>query len=147
MTREQILITREDKKQLQRILPRLAGGEYADREDLALLAEEIERATEVEPNDMPSDVVTLNSTARVIDLESGESQDYTIVLPGEADYEAGRISVLAPLGTALLGYGVGDEIEWEVPRGVRRLRIDAVLFQPEAAAHGDDGHSEGVRSE
>lgn len=99
------------------------------------LGDEIERATEVDPSDMPSDVVTLNSTTRVTDLESGEARDYTVVMPGEADYEAGRISVLAPLGTALLGYRVGDEIEWEVPRGVRRLRIDAVLFQPEAAAH------------
>lgn len=138
MTREQILITREDKKRLQRILPRLAGGEYADREDLVLLSEELERATEVEPDDMPPDVVTLNSTVRVSDLENGQSQDYTVVMPGEANYEAGRISVLAPLGTALLGYRVGDEIEWEVPRGVRRLRIDAVLYQPEAAAHSPD---------
>lgn len=141
MTREQILITREDKKRLQRILPRLAGGDYADREDLVLLAEEIERATEVEPADMPPDVVTLNSTARVTDLETGESRDYTIVMPGEANYEAGRISVLAPLGTALLGYRVADEIEWEVPRGVRRLRIDAVLYQPEAAGQMGEGRT------
>lgn len=134
MTREQILITREDKRRLLRILPRI-GTEYVDREDLILLAEEIERAVEVEPDDVPADVVTLNSTARVTDLENGATTDYTIVMPGEANYEAGKISVLAPLGTALLGYRVGDEIEWEMPRGVRRLRIDAVLFQPEAAAH------------
>ena len=134
MTRDQILITREDKKRLLRVLPRL-GTEYAHREDLALLGEELERAIEVEPDDVPSDVVTLSSTVRVTDLENGASMDYTIVMPGEANYDAGRISVLAPLGTALLGYRVGDEIEWEVPRGVRRLRIAAVLFQPEAAAH------------
>ena len=134
MTREQILITREDKKQLLRVLPRI-GTDYADREDLVVLAEELERAVEVEPEAVPADVVTLNSTVRVIDLESSAAMDYTIVMPGEANYDAGRISVLAPLGTALLGYRVGDEIEWEVPRGVRRLRIEAVLFQPEAEAH------------
>ena len=134
MTREQMLITREDKKRLLRVLSRI-GTEYADREDLVLLGEELERAVEVEPEAVPADVVTLNSTVRVIDLESSEATDYTIVMPGEANYEAGRISVLAPLGTALLGYRVGDEIEWDVPRGIRRLRIDAVLFQPEAAAH------------
>jgi regulator of nucleoside diphosphate kinase len=135
MTREQILITREDKKRLQRVLPRL-GTEYADREDLVLLGEELDRAVEVEPSAVPPDVVTLNSTVRVTDLENdGVAMDYTIVMPGEANYETGKISVLAPLGTALLGYRVGDEIEWEVPRGVRRLRIDAVLYQPEAAAH------------
>lgn len=133
MTREQILITREDKKQLLRVLPRI-GTDYADREDLVVLAEELERAVEVEAEAVPADVVTLSSTVRVIDLESSAAMDYTIVMPGEANYDAGRISVLAPLGTALLGYRVGDEIEWEVPRGVRRLRIDAVLFQPEAAA-------------
>ncbi len=134
MTREQILVTREDKKRLLRVLPRI-GTEYADREDLVLLGEELERAVEVEPEAVPADVVTLNSTVRVIDLESSEATDYTIVMPGEANYEAGRISVLAPLGTGLLGYRVGNEIEWDVPRGTRRLRIDAVLFQPEAAAH------------
>ena len=134
MTREQIFITREDKKRLLRVLPRL-GTEYADREDLVLLGEELERAVEVEPEAVPADVVTLSSTVRVTDLESSAAMDYTIVMPGEANYDAGRISVLAPLGTALLGYRVGDEIEWEVPRGVRRLRIDAVLFQQEAAAH------------
>jgi regulator of nucleoside diphosphate kinase len=133
MTREQILITREDKKRLLRVLPRI-GTEYADREDLVLLGEELARAVEVEPEAVPADVVTLNSTVRVMDLESSAAMDYTIVMPGEANYDAGRISVLAPLGTALLGYRVGDEIEWEVPRGVRRLRIEAVLFQPEAAA-------------
>jgi regulator of nucleoside diphosphate kinase len=134
MTREQILITREDKKRLLRVLPRL-GPEYADREDLALLGEELERAVEVEPDVLPPDVVTLNSKVRVTDLENATSMDYTIVMPGEANYDAGKISVLAPLGTALLGYRVGDEIEWEMPRGVRRLRIDAVLYQPEAASH------------
>jgi regulator of nucleoside diphosphate kinase len=133
MTREQILITREDKKRLLRVLPRL-GTEYAHREDLVLLGEELERAVEVEADAVPPDVVTLNSTVRVIDLENREAMDYTIVMPGEANYDAGRISVLAPLGTALLGYRVGDEIEWDVPRGIRHLRIDAVLFQPEAAA-------------
>lgn len=133
MARESIVITREDKKRLLRVMPRL-GTEYVDREDLVLLGEELDRAVEVEPDDVPDDVVTLNSTVRVRDLESGSSMDYTIVMPGEANYEAGRISVLAPLGTALLGYRVGDEIEWEVPRGIRRLRIEAVLFQPEAAA-------------
>jgi regulator of nucleoside diphosphate kinase len=88
----------------------------------------------VEPSAVPPDVITLNSTVRVTDLESGESTNYTVVMQGEANYEAGKISVLAPLGTALLGSRVGDEIEWEVPRGLRRLRIEEVLFQPEASA-------------
>src|SRR5687768_14321242 len=105
MNRETILITREDKKRLLYVLPRL-DTEYGDREDLQLLGDELARAVEVEPDDVPADVVTLNSTVRVTDLESGSSSDYTVVMPGEANYDAGRISVLAPLGTALLGYRV-----------------------------------------
>lgn len=132
MTREQIVITREDKKRLLSVLPRIQV-ESADREDLHLLAGEIARAVEVAPSEVPPDVVTLGSTARVTDLESGDAMELTVVMPGEADYDRGKISVLAPLGTALLGYRVGDEIEWEVPRGMRRIRVDAILFQPESA--------------
>jgi regulator of nucleoside diphosphate kinase len=62
----------------------------------------------------------------VTDLDSGREHEYTIVFPRDADLSAGRISVLAPIGTALLGYAEGDEIEWNVPGGVRRLRIDSV---------------------
>jgi regulator of nucleoside diphosphate kinase len=56
-----------------------------------------------------------------------------LVFPGEADYEEGRISTMAPIGTALIGYGAGDTVEWEVPAGIRRLKIEEILYQPEAA--------------
>jgi len=69
---------------------------------------------------------------RVTDLDGGHQRTLTLVLPGEADSSQGKISVLAPIGTALLGYRVGDTVEWRVPGGLRRFRIDAVLHQPEA---------------
>jgi regulator of nucleoside diphosphate kinase len=74
----------------------------------------------------------MNSRAELLDLESRERMDFTLVFPIDADIEAGRISVLAPLGTAMLGYRVGDEIIWKVPYGTRRLKVTAVHFQPEA---------------
>jgi regulator of nucleoside diphosphate kinase len=58
---------------------------------------------------------------------------FTLVFPAEADYERGRLSVLAPIGMALLGYRAGETVEWKVPSGVRRLKIEQVLYQPEAA--------------
>jgi regulator of nucleoside diphosphate kinase len=62
---------------------------------------------------------------------------YTLVFPRDANVDEGRISILAPLGTAILGYRVGEEFEWDVPSGKRRLRIAKVLYQPEAAGHYD----------
>jgi len=75
-------------------------------------------------------VVTLHAAVRVRDLESGERQELTLVSPREADVSAGRISVLAPLGTALIGYRQGDVVERLMPGGLRRLLIEEVLQAP-----------------
>ena len=74
----------------------------------------------------------MNSRAELIDLDSGERMEFTLVFPSDANIEAGKISALAPLGTAMLGYRVGDEFEWHVPYGTRRFKVNRVYFQPEA---------------
>ncbi len=66
-------------------------------------------------------------------FDSGKEMTIQLVFPSEADYERGKISIMAPIGTALIGYGVGDTVEWRVPAGIRRLKIQEVLYQPEAA--------------
>jgi regulator of nucleoside diphosphate kinase len=78
--------------------------------------------------------LTMNSTFRLRDLDTGADVVYTLVFPGEADSTNGKISMLAPIGTAVLGYRVGDVVEWEVPAGLReRLRVEEISYQPEAA--------------
>lgn len=77
----------------------------------------------------------MNSRLRVRDVDSGRDLTLTIVFPSDADLEQGKISIVAPIGTALLGYRVGDTVEWRVPAGVRRLKIEEILYQPEAAGH------------
>ena len=77
----------------------------------------------------------MRSTVRLKDLVSGEANTYSLVFPSEADFSQGKISVLAPIGTAILGYKSGDTIEWPVPSGVRKLKIDKILYQPEAAGN------------
>jgi regulator of nucleoside diphosphate kinase len=79
----------------------------------------------------------MNSKVRLRDLDTGEKETYTLVYPHEADASAGRISVLAPVGTAIVGNRVGDVIEWPVPAGLRRLKVEAVLDQPERAGEYD----------
>jgi len=104
------------------------------RAEMMALRGELERAEIVAPHEVPPGVITMNSRAELLDLDTNEHMEFTLVLPGEANIEEGKISVLAPLGTAMLGYGVGDEFEWTVPYGSRRLKVIRVHFQPEASA-------------
>jgi regulator of nucleoside diphosphate kinase len=75
----------------------------------------------------------MNSQVLLCDIDTLETMTYTLVFPKDADIDSGSISVLAPVGTAILGYRQGDIVEWPVPAGIRRLRIEKVLYQPEAA--------------
>ena len=98
---------------------------------------EINRAIVVAPQDIPGDVVTMNSTVSLEDLDTREDELFTLVFPENADLSQGKLSVFAPIGTALLGYKVGDIFEWEVPDGKRRLLIKKILYQPEASGDYD----------
>jgi regulator of nucleoside diphosphate kinase len=104
---------------------------------------EIERARIVKSTEVPEDVVTMNSRVRVRDLDSGDAVVFSLVYPsfpfaaGSDHLAEMTVSVLAPIGTAVLGYCVGDIIEWEVPAGARTLKVEDVEFQPEAAGRYD----------
>ena len=86
---------------------------------------------------MPADVITMNSRADLVDLDTGETVTFTLVFPQDANVEEEKISVLAPIGAGMLGYRVGDEFEWNVPQGVRRMKVAKVHYQPEAAGDFD----------
>lgn len=131
-SKDDLVFSSFDKERLTRLL-QATDTSAEDRAELEDFAREIERGAEVRPEEIPPDVVTMNSRVRLTDLESGSSHIYTIVFPSDADYDKGKISILAPLGTALLGYRVGDVVNWRVPQGDRRLRIDEIVYQPEAA--------------
>lgn len=132
MKNPNIIITAADKNELECILD--AAGKISDRAQFEFrgLKGEVERAEVVPSDQIPPDVITLNSTAELLDLETGEIMQFTLVLPKDARIEDGKISVLAPLGTAMLGYQAGDEFEWAVPYGHRRLRVLHIHFQPES---------------
>jgi regulator of nucleoside diphosphate kinase len=77
----------------------------------------------------------MNSTAQVRDLKTNEIMTFTLVFPAAANIDDGKISVLAPVGTAMLGHRAGEDFEWHVPAGPVRLRVEQLLYQPEAAGH------------
>lgn len=74
----------------------------------------------------------MNSRIKLRDVDTNEEMEFTLVFPGDSNVDEGKISVIAPIGTAILGYSAGDTIEWHVPAGKRRIRIEKILYQPEA---------------
>ncbi len=104
-----------------------------DNKHLEELSKELLRAEVVDSENIPADVITMNSRVRLVDLDSKEERIYTLVFPSEANIDENKISILAPIGTAMLGYRVGDTIKWQVPAGTRRLKVKAILYQPESA--------------
>jgi regulator of nucleoside diphosphate kinase len=128
-----IYITKPDYERLIKLIEIARERESdANREYVDRLEEELDRAELVQQSDIPADVITMRSTVRLKDLDTSEEMIYRLVFPTEANYDEGKISILAPIGTAMLGYRRGDMIEWQVPSGVRRLSVKEVLYQPES---------------
>lgn len=139
MRQNPILVSEADADRLRALLGAQDDSAH-DQAHLHQLKAELERAIVRLAEEVPADVITMHARVRVRDLATGREDEYTLVLPTEADIAARRVSVLAPLGTALLGYREGDEVEWRMPGGLRRLRIVQVTREPvsdrEAATPG-----------
>jgi regulator of nucleoside diphosphate kinase len=133
MEERTIYITEYDLKRLRELIEEAKQVERRGNEYLDSLDAELSRGKVVAPTGVPSDVVTMNSRVHLVDLDTHEEMVYTLVFPQEADRTQSKISVLAPIGTAMLGYRVGDTFTWQVPDGVRRLQVKEVLYQPEAS--------------
>jgi len=133
MHNAEIIVTRHDLHRLDGLLKAVSTAYRTDQEHLAKLKNELSRARIVDPKRVPGDVVTMNSRVRFRDLEEERDYVFSLVFPADADISQNRLSILAPVGAALLGYRVGDVVEWPVPSGTKRLRIEELVYQPEAA--------------
>jgi regulator of nucleoside diphosphate kinase len=131
MTEKILHITEHDRFRIQLLLTGLAANPRTNKLT-ASLRDELARSITV--SERSPDTAGLESTVDVRDLDSGEVDRFTLTLPEQADAAEGRLSILAPLGTALLGYSEGDEFSWEMPGGIRRLRIQRVQQPSEASA-------------
>ncbi len=125
---ETLIVTKTDFEKLSSLI-RSMSSDVAE-----LLDEELSRASVVSDNELPKDVVSMNSTVRFQDLDTGGETVVTLVYPHEAKIEENKISILAPVGSALIGLRVGQVIQWPVPNGKeKRLKVISVLYQPEPA--------------
>ena len=133
MAERMIHITKFDMDRLNELIDGLRLSPKANQANLDLLEKELYRGVLVDPQNIPRDVITMNSKVSITDTDSGEKMTYTLVFPSAANITESKLSVLAPLGMALLGYRTGDIIEWPVPSGIRKLKVDEIIYQPEAA--------------
>lgn len=128
--RPPLTLSRLDVERIESLLEKTPKGHF----DTASLADELLRANVVEPKDVPADVVTMNSTVVLRNETTGDEREITLVFPHEADGGGSKVSILAPVGSALLGLRVGDSIEWPMPGGhSATLHVLSIRFQPEAA--------------
>jgi len=131
----QIIITEKDRVRLQEIVSDILLTEVDGVDHVRALDAEMRRARVVPSGKVPSDVITMNSKV-VLSFDGGEDEEYTLVYPDEANLAENKLSVLSPVGTAILGYRAGDVVNWEVPEGNVTIAIKSVVYQPEAA--GDE---------
>ncbi len=122
-----LIITARDLAKLRHVI------DLHDTPTAEQLESELQRATVVDSHDVPPTVVTMNSEVVYEDCATGERRAVRIVFPNEADAGRGKVSVMAPIGSALIGLSVGQEIEWPVPGGRKRIRVVEIRYQPEAS--------------
>ena len=131
MTRPAIIINEFDAERIDRLLEQPA---YANSPVANALNDELDRAQMCAPEDMPHDVVSMNSQVRFRDLTTGEERVRTLVFPAQMTDSSSQLSVMAPVGAALLGLHAGSAIHWELPGGTStHLEVLELLYQPEAA--------------
>jgi regulator of nucleoside diphosphate kinase len=128
MSKKKVMIIKEEYNKLLEMIAEMdCSADDRAKERLEELEKELKACSIIDSTELPSDLVSMDSTVEFTDVDSGEVLKYTITWPETADFENNKISVLAPIGTALLGYKAGDEIEWKVPAGTKRFKINNIL--------------------
>jgi regulator of nucleoside diphosphate kinase len=141
MATRSIHVTSQDLQRLRHVIGSIANTSALDRGHIEMLSDELDRAIIIDNENIPADVIRMRTHVRIRDGSSQQSEEYTLVYPWEAIVNLNLLSVLAPLGTALLGYREGDCIDWQLPGGPRELRVEKVLRQLDFPTHTSRGSS------
>lgn len=128
-----IIISTLDRDRILQNIDKTRSSGTGVRVNLTPLLNELKRAKIMTPETMPSDVVTMRSIVKLVYKNTGKIMQVQLVYPNESDLTKNKISVFAPIATALLGYRKGDTVFWKVPGGEAELVIDEIIYQPEAS--------------
>jgi regulator of nucleoside diphosphate kinase len=118
-----VILLKHDFEILNAYVKNLQGMQVNEKENYSKLSQELKKAQIVDTEDFPGDVVRLDSTVVIKDLQTNREMTITIVLPQKADIKQKKVSVLAPIGTALIGFGKGQKVSWDVPSGKKDFKI------------------------
>lgn len=132
-----LIVNRLDYARIKKCIGDAQQFKSINKTDAEKLLNELNSAQIVEPEAVPSNVVTMNSIVKLSFLNNNQQVQFQIVYPDKANIKENKISIFSPIATALIGYKVKDEIEWIVPAGLTKIKIDKIIYQPEAAGDFD----------
>lgn len=128
-----IIVNRLDFQRILKQINEARQNKTIDAKEAEKLLNELNSATILDPRQIPGDVVTMNSVVKISFVDSGKQQEFKIVYPNESNFKEKKVSIFSPIATALIGFRVGDLIEWMVPAGLTKIKIDEIIYQPEAS--------------
>ncbi|WP_226064746.1 nucleoside diphosphate kinase regulator [Kaistella polysaccharea] len=134
---KQVIITKQDYNKINRSITDAKARNSIKKEEAEKLLAELKSAKIVDQEKIDKDVVTMNSIVKIHFQNNKTTMEFQLVYPSEADLKQKKISIFSPVAAALIGYRVGDEIDWLIPSGMTKIVIDEVVYQPEAAGDFD----------
>lgn len=133
----QVIITKQDFNKIHRSITDAKARNSIKKEEAEKLLAELKAAKIVEQDQIDGDVVTMNSIVKIHFQNNKTTMEFQLVYPADANIKERKISIFSSVASALIGYRVGDEIDWLIPSGMTKIVIDEVLYQPEAAGDFD----------
>lgn len=130
---KKIIINKLDYLRIKQWISNAKQSKSVSNAEAEKLLNELATAEIIEPEEIPSNVVTMNSIVKLTFLDNNKQVTLQLVYPNQANLKENKISIFSQVATALIGYSVGDQIEWIVPGGLTKIRIDEIIYQPEAA--------------
>jgi regulator of nucleoside diphosphate kinase len=130
---KEIIINSLDATRIRQRISRIKNGNAYSVNDIQRLVGELNRAKQADPGQIPADVITMHSIVKIKYISNDKTFTMQLVYPEEANIQENKISIFAPIAMALLGYKKGDIVNWPTPGGKIKIKIEDILYQPEAA--------------
>lgn len=134
---KKVTLTKNDYTRIYKAITDAKNSKTINSNEAEKLLSELSKAEIVPSEKIDKDVVTMNSEVKLFFGNTQKEQSFKIVYPQDANLKENKISIFSPIATALIGYKIGDEIEWIVPGGMTKIKIVELIYQPEAAGDFD----------
>jgi len=134
---KKVTLTKNDYTRIYKAITDAKNSKTINSNEAEKLLSELSKAEIVPSEKIDKDVVTMNSEVKLFFENTQKEQLFKIVYPQDANLKENKISIFSPIATALIGYKIGDEIEWIVPGGMTKIKIVDLIYQPEAAGDFD----------